>query len=148
MARRMPVSISVTNLGCAVSLVSMTSVCAFVVIGNASSGVSASSFASNPANGSRKLASAIRSWLITTAGPGKHRRSRPLVSITASLVGETSNDSNEYWSEDLRTMSPAFWPRMCNPRISKSTQPMLNTCFVPKDWFVHTSIDHFPQRCF
>ncbi len=61
MARRMLMSISVTNLECVVFLVSMIFVCAFVVIGNAFSDVSTSSFASNLVSDSRKLAFAIRS---------------------------------------------------------------------------------------
>jgi len=141
----MPVSISVMNLGCTVSLVSMTFECAFVVVGNTSWGVSASTLTSNSASGSRKLASAIRSWPMTITGPGKHRRSRPLVPITASVVGESSKDSNEYWSDNLLTMSPAFWPRMCNARISKSTQTMLKSCFFLEVWFIRTSIHHFLQ---
>lgn len=65
---------------------------------------------------------AMRSWPIATTGPGKHRRSRPLLPITASVVGEISKDSKQKCSEDFRTISPAFWLRMCNARISKSMQ--------------------------
>jgi hypothetical protein len=69
---------------------------AFNIMGNTSLDVSASILTSNSVSDSRKLTSAIRFWPITMTEPGKHRRNRPPVSITVSLVGESSNDSNEY----------------------------------------------------
>ena len=67
-------------------------------------------------------------------------------SMTASLVGDTSNDSNEYRLENLRTMSPAFWLRICNARISAPTQTVLDIFNISQSWYVRTSINHSHQH--
>lgn len=66
-----PISISVTNLGSTVSLVSIAPDRAFEITSYTSRGVSASNWATSSANDMRKLESASRSPLIVRAGPGK-----------------------------------------------------------------------------
>lgn len=102
---------SVTILGCVVSLSSSCSCPAFLTFGLV------------PATGwwlILEIVCAINSWSpgsskvplgITMVGPGKARRNRPAVLITASLRADNSNDSIDISSFCQCNRMPAFCSR-------------------------------------